>query len=316
MSPLSILRGRLASRYPLAAVLAGLLVAGLALTGCAVPPADRSGGPLLACATINPWGSILSELAGPRVRTVSIIDNPATDPHDYEPTPADARLIARAAVFVENGVGYDSWAARAVRADPEPHRQLVDVGRVTGTPDGGNPHRWYSPSNVQTVAAAITAALQRADPANSDYYARRRQQFLTVGLAGYHQLIDQLRQRYPGVPVGASESIVAPLVTALGLNLVTPSSFLRAVSEGTEPSTADKRRIDSQLANHRLTVYLLNSQNAVPDVAEQAAAARRAGIPVVTVTETLAPAGASFASWQVDQLRRLSEALASARSAR
>jgi len=316
MSQRSTRRSRLPHRHPLVALLAGLLLAGLAVTGCAVPATDRSGGPLLACATINPWGSILSELAGPRVRTVSIIDNPATDPHDYEPTPADARLIARAAVFVENGIGYDSWAARAVRADPEPHRQVVDVGRVTGTPDGGNPHRWYSPSDVQAVAAALTAALQRADPADADYYAQRRQQFLTVGLAGYHQLIGQLRQRYAGVAVGASESIVAPLVAAVGLNLITPDTFLRAVSEGTEPSTADKRLIDSQLANHRLAVYLLNTQNAVPDVAEQAAAARRAGIPVVTVTETLAPAGASFASWQVDQLRRLSEALADARSAR
>src|SRR3954447_26245919 len=99
-----------------------------ALPGCAVSAPPRTG-PLLACASINAWGSILAQLGGSHVRTTAIVRNPATDPRGYEPAPADAKLIAVAAVFVQNGAGYDSWAAKAVGADPEPNRQLVDVAR-------------------------------------------------------------------------------------------------------------------------------------------------------------------------------------------
>jgi zinc/manganese transport system substrate-binding protein len=57
-------------------------------------------------------------------------------------------------------------------------------------------------------------------------------------------------------------------------------------------------------------VYVFNSQNSTPDVARQVEAAKKAGIPVSTVTETLSPAGASFQDWQSTQLQALQTALA------
>jgi zinc/manganese transport system substrate-binding protein len=41
-------------------------------------------------------------------------------------------------------------------------------------------------------------------------------------------------------------------------------------------------------------------------------AARKQGIPVTTITETLAPASASFQGWQSHQLEALAAALAKA----
>ncbi|HEX2903253.1 MAG TPA: zinc ABC transporter substrate-binding protein [Jatrophihabitans sp.] len=303
------------SRASSARLLAGLLCTA-ALASCATTAPVRGGGTgsgtVVAVASINVWGSILAQLGGDRVHSIAIISNPNTDPHDYEPTPADARLIASAKLFVENGVGYDSWAAKAVKANPVAGRQVLDVGQLTGTPAGGNPHRWYSPTDVDTVADAITAALQRVDPADSGYFAERRKGFDSGPLGRYHQLISQLRARYAGTPVGASESIFAPLAAALGLDLITPPSFLKAVSEGTDPSAADKATIDNQVAGRQLKVYVYNSQNSTPDVSAQVTAARRAGIPVCAVTETLTPAGASFQDWQVSQLSALQSALAAA----
>ncbi|MFL6164409.1 MAG: metal ABC transporter solute-binding protein, Zn/Mn family [Jatrophihabitantaceae bacterium] len=279
-----------------------------ALAGCAVSAPRRSGA-LIACASINAWGSILAQLGGSRVHTTAIVRSPATDPHDYEPTPADAKLIATAAVFVQNGAGYDSWAGKAVRADPEPGRQVVDVARLTGTPAGGNPHRWYSPADVVAVADAITAALSRADPAGAGYFEQQHRRFIGTGLADYRRLIATIKARYAGTPVAASESVLSPLAEALGLDLITPPAFLKAISQGTDPSAADKATIDAQLAGQQVKVYVLNSQNSTPDVAEQVRAARRAGVPVVDMTETPSPAGSDFQDWQVRQLLALQVAL-------
>src|SRR5207247_2226935 len=117
---------------------------------------------------------------------------------------------------------------------------------------------------------------------------------------------------YAGTPVGASESIFAMLAPALGLNLLTPPGFLTAVSEGGDPTAADKATIDRQISTRQIMVYVYNSQNATPDVQAQVNAARAAGIPVVALTETLTPAGASFQDWQVAQLSSLRQALAQA----
>lgn len=291
--------------------LLALVLAAVALAGCATSPSTQaaSGGPIEVAASTNVWGSILSQLGGSRVRATSIISNPQTDPHAYEPTPADARTIAGSRVFVQNGIGYDPWAARSVAASPDENRTVIDVGKLVGTPDGGNPHRWYSPADVARVIDAISAGLKRADPADAEYYDSRRRSFQTDDLAQYHHLISDIKARYSGAPVGASESIFEPLSQALGLKLATPAGFLHAISEGTDPSAADKAASQAQLSRRAVRVYVYNGQNATPDVAAQLVTARRAGVPVVAVTETLNPPDANFQQWQVGQLQALQAAL-------
>jgi len=260
-------------------------------------------------ATTNAWGSIAAQLGGTHVRETSLITNPDTDPHDYEPTPADARTIAGAQVVVKNGVGYDPWADKLLAANPVPGRVVLDVGELVHVPDGGNPHRWYSPPDVRTVADQITADYTAADPADAAYFDAQKQTFLTQGLARYNQLISDIKATYAGTPVGASESIFSPLAAALGLSLITPPSFLKAISEGTDVSPADKATIDQQIATGAIKVYVFNSQNSTPDVAAQVTDAKQRGIPVSALTETLTPATASFQDWQSAQLVTLQAAL-------
>ena len=287
-------------------LLAGLLA--LASSACAVSPPGGSARPLTAVATTSAWGSLLAQLGGQRVRTLSLIDNPNTDPHDYEPTPADARALSLARLVVENGVGYDAWAALVLEASPDSRRVVLNVGHLAGVGDDGNPHLWYSPADVTKLIAAASDSLQQVDPQDASYFLARRTA-LEQKLARYRALITEIRRRYADVPIGASESVVVPLASALHLDLVTPAGFMRSVSEGIDPSAADKRAIDGQIRDRRIAVYVYNRQNSTPDVTDQVVEARKAGIPVVAWTETLTPQGASFQDWQVAQLESLRSAL-------
>ena len=301
----------LRARRLLGASLALSLLAGAAAAcggGSSASTASDSGR-IQVTAAENFWGSIASQLGGNKVALTSIITNPDTDPHDYQPTASDGRTIAQAQMVIFNGIGYDPWAPKLLAADSGNHPTVLDVGQLVGIPDGGNPHRWYSPSNVQTVISTITADYKQLDPKDSAYFDAQNEAFQTTGLARYNQLVNQIKAQYPGVPVGASESIFAPLAQALGLDLITPSTFLDAISEGTEPTAQDKATIDSQIKGHQISVYVYNSQNSTPDVQAQVKEARAAGIPVTTITETLAPASASFQAWQVNQLEGLANAL-------
>lgn len=293
------------------ATLTTLAIAASLLVACAPAALKRTDSPgtLRVVAAESVWGSIAAQLGGPRVTVRNIIESPAVDPHDYEPTADDARAMALADVVVVNGLGYDPWARALLAPGALGRRVVVDVGHVVGGHLGDNPHRWYNPDDVRAVAGAITAAYQQVNPAQSAYFAQRLTWFETTALGEYHRLITEIRTTFSGTPIGASESIFEMLIPALGLDLLTPPGFLRAISEGTEATTADRRTATRQLADHAVRLYLYNSQNATPEVRDQVALARREGIPVVSMTEMLSPPSATYQAWQTTQLRALLDAL-------
>ncbi len=290
--------------------LAVALVIATLLAGCGGAGSGAGpGGRLNVVAAEDSWGSIAAQLGGDRVAVTSIITNPAADPHDYEPTAGDARTLAEAQVAIVNGIGYDEWASKLLDASPSSERALIDVGDLLGLEAGDNPHQWYSPSAVHRAIAAISAEYERADPAEAAYFEHRRRGFERRGLAEYERLIAEIRRRYAGTAVGASESIFEPLAPALGLDLVTPEGFMDAISEGTEPSPSDKATADRQIADRQIALWVYNSQNATPDVQRLNDDARAAGVPIATVTETLTPEGATFQAWMARELREIEAAL-------
>jgi zinc/manganese transport system substrate-binding protein len=258
----------------------------------------------------NFWGSIAAQLGGSHVKVTSIINNPDADPHDYEPTTADARTVAGAQYTIVNGIGYDAWADKLLSANPADGRTDLKVGDLVGIKPGGNPHRWYSPDDVHKVIDQITSDYKSLDPGDAADFDKLKSTFETDGLAEYNRLISEIKTKYAGTPVGASESIVSPLADGLGLKMLTPDTFLSAISEGTDPTARDKSAIDEQIAGKQIKIYVYNSQNATPDVQAQVKAAQAKGIPVATVTETPTPAGVSFQDWQVRQLQGIEAALA------
>jgi zinc/manganese transport system substrate-binding protein len=287
------------------------LSVGLAACGGSVGTSNGSG-KLQVVAAENFWGSIARQLGGERVDVRSIIVNPNTDPHSYEPTASDGTALASSQLAIVNGVGYDGWAPKLLAANPAPRRTLLTVGDLLGLKPGKNPHQWYSPRSVTRVIDAIAAAYQRLDPGHASYFAAQKQRFETQDLADYNRLRGEIHNRYAGVPVGYSENIFEPLGTDLGLKLLTPASFAKAIAEGTDVNAQDKQTVDRQISGRKIKVWVLNSQNTTPDVQRLTSAAKANGIPVAAITETLTPASASFEQWQVAQLQGLLRALAQA----
>ncbi|MDB5179140.1 MAG: transporter substrate-binding protein [Patescibacteria group bacterium] len=287
------------------------VVVGLALAAKPGSQSSSQSGAIRVVAAENFWGSIAAQLGGDRVKVTNIINNPDTDPHSYEPTAADSRTVADARYVIINGIGYDPWMDKLLSASKTSAKTLK-VGDLVGIAPGGNPHQWYSPESVRAVIAHITESYKVLRPADAAYFDQQRTAYENNGLKQYNALISEIKSKYAGVSVGASESIFTPLAKSLGLNLITPESFLTAMSEGTDPTAADKAATDQQITGKQIKVYVYNSQNSSPDVTRQVDEAKTAGIPVVTITETPVPANSSFQDWQVDQLRRLRDNLAKA----
>jgi zinc/manganese transport system substrate-binding protein len=257
--------------------------------------------------TVDQWGDVVRQLGGQCVTLTTIITGTSGDPHDYEPTPADAASFQGAALVVRNGLDYDHWAEQAVEALPtEP--AVVDGGAVTGLEEGANPHLWYSPTDVEQMSEAITTELSKLAPAASSYFATQAQAW-QAQLEPYAEAIEEAKAAANGKSYGATEPIVEYLAEAIALRNATPAGFQQAAANESEPSPGDVNDFEQALRDRTMNVLVYNTQTegAVPE--QLRGVAEDAGVPVVEVTETLPPGQSSFVRWQVAQLEALVQAL-------
>jgi zinc/manganese transport system substrate-binding protein len=295
-------------------VLGALLV----LTGCssksskspssgplAAPPCPTA--PIKVVASVSQWGDIVSTLGGNCAKVTTVLVSSSVDPHDYEPSPADAVSLSRAQLVVVNGTGYDVWASK-LAATTVPNAPVVSAGEVTKTPDGANPHLWYKPSAVTAVADAVTAELTKLSASAADYFRGQRSTF-NADLKAYTDLIAKIKAEASGKTYAATESVFDYMAAALGLVNKTPGGYQRAIANETDPSPADIEAFRTALTHRQINVLIYNTQTQGSVQEKILAAAEHAGVPIVNVTETVAPGEKSFQSWQVGQLDRLAKAL-------
>src|SRR5688500_7040280 len=95
------------SAIALVAVLAVLLAAATA----PVPAQDK----LKVLASFSILGDFVRSVGGDRVE-VSLLVPPNGDAHVYSPSPSDARKVAAAKVVIINGLGFEGWMPRLVKA--------------------------------------------------------------------------------------------------------------------------------------------------------------------------------------------------------
>ena len=263
--------------------------------------------PLDVVVSVDQWGDIVSELGGSCTKVKTVLASSSVDPHDYEPSPSDAVAFAGAKMIVLNGADYDHWASD-LAATSAPSAPVVDAAKVTNTPDGANPHLWYRPTAVTTVADAVTAELSKLDTGAASYFAARRAAFDTE-LKPYLGLIDEIKTGASGRSYAATESVFDYQAAAVGLVDKTPPGFQRAAANESDPAPADIAAFRSALAARQIDVLVYNTQTEGSIPEQIRSAAEQAGVPVVDVTETVPPGQNSFVGWQDAQLTALAKAL-------
>lgn len=263
--------------------------------------------PLNVVVSVDQWGDIVRDLGGECAQVTTVLASSSVDPHDFEPSPADAATFAKAQLVVVNGADYDPWASKFA-ATSAPKAPVVDAGVVTKTAAGANPHLWYSPSAVVAVADAVTAELVKLAPEAKGYFADQRTAF-GASLEPYDKLRAAIKAGATGKTYAATESVFDYTAEDVGLVNATPPGYKTAAANESDPSPADLEAFRRALADRRIDVlvYNIQTEGSVPEQIRTAAEA--AGVPVVEVTETVPPGTTSFEAWQVAQLTALAKAL-------
>ncbi len=295
--------------------LAAVAITGLLLAACggAAPSSPAAPGIVRAVGAENQYANVISQIGGPYVQVADVESNPNTDPHNFEASPAVAQELAAAQLVVMNGLGYDAWAPKMLAASPAKGRMVIDVQTLLGLPDSTpNPHLWYDPSTMPAVAKQVAADLAKLQPGHATYFQANLRRF-DAALKPWTDALAAFRARYGGTPVAVTEPVADYMLQAAGCVIATPFSFQAAIMNGTDPSPQDVTLEQNLLEQHRVKVFLYNQQ--VTDTLTQSllSLAKRAGIPVVGVYETM-PAGYTYQAWMLAEVNALRQAVAAGKS--
>ncbi|MGH3778498.1 MAG: metal ABC transporter solute-binding protein, Zn/Mn family [Pseudonocardiaceae bacterium] len=282
----------------------------LGVAGCGAADQQASGNDRLTVVTsTDVWGSVARAVAGDAADVKSIINDPSADPHAYESKPADAAEVTNADLVVFNGGGYDDFMPKileSVGAKPTVEAFALETQKPA---DGAlpNEHVWYDLSVVQSVAQQVAEKLGQRDPGQAQQFTARAQAFRTE-LDGLESKLAGIARATRGQQVAMTEPVAQYLITAAGLTDATPAEFLEAVEEETDPPAAAVAATKDLFAQRQVRALVYNPQAETPVTSQIRAESEAAGIPVVTMTETL-PENADYRGWMSGQIDALSAAL-------
>ncbi len=290
-------------------LLASLLMAVLSLAACGPTSAAATAGRIPAVGAENEYANVISQIGGRYVSVSAIMSNPNTDPHTFEASPSVAEVVSGARLVVQNGLGYDTFMNKIEAASPNSQRQVITVQSLLGLPDSTpNPHLWYKPGTMPAVAAAVEKDLAEDQPAHRSYFAANLARF-DDSLSAWTSALSEFASRHPNTPVAVTEPVADYMLQAAGCDIMTPFPLQAAIMNGTDPSPEDVSVEQNLLADHKVAVFLYNQQVTDPLTASFLALAKRAGVPVVGVYETMPTPGYDYQTWMMAELQALRKAV-------
>jgi zinc/manganese transport system substrate-binding protein len=284
---------------------------GVALLGsaCSSTTGIRRGGTVAAVGAENQYANVIAQIGGRYVEVSAIVSNPNTDPHSFEASPSVAAEVSAAQLVVQNGAGYDTFMNTIEAASPNPKRRVIDVQETLGLANSTpNPHLWYKPETMPAVAKAVAGDLSALDPSHADYFRANLARF-DRSLTPWLQAIGELRAGHPSTPVATTEPVADYMLEAAGTDNETPWALQADIMNGVDPAPEDITRQDSLFTGHKVRVFLYNEQ--VTDSITQSflELAKKNGIPVVGVYETMPTPGYDYQTWMLAEVRALERAV-------
>lgn len=275
--------------------------------------------PLTVVASFSILGDLTQRIGGDRVQVHTLV-NPGADAHVYQPTPSDARTLARAQLVIVNGLGFEGWIERLIKSSGYRGELLVasrGIDAMAQAPSGKqhahdhrsavDPHAWQDLSNARRYVANIADALGAADPANRAHYqanATRLNQAIAT-------LDNEIRTTFNAIPserrrVVTSHDAFAYFGRAYGIRFIAPVG----VSTDAEPSAGDVGAIIRQIRREQIRAMFIENI-ADPRLLERISRESGARIGGTLYSDSLSPPGTAADSY-LGMMRRNAKTLAAA----
>jgi len=214
---------------------------------------------LKVVATFSILADFVKNVGGDRVDARTLV-GPNGDAHVYQPSPSDAKTLADAKVVFVNGLGFEGWMERLIKASGSKApvvtatkgvkpRKSDDVG-------GADPHAWQSVANAKIYVANIRDGLSAADPAGKASYEASAAAYL----AQLDALDAEVKAAIEKIPADRRRIITTHdafgyFAAAYGVSFIAP----QGVSTESEVSAKDVAKIITQIRKQRIPAVFLEN---------------------------------------------------------
>ena len=240
--------------------------------------------------TTNVYSDIAKNIVGKYGTATAIIDKSSVDPHDFDPTTADAKKVAQANIIVANGLGYDSWMNKLAKSvDKKP----VLVGEdLMGLKSGDNPHIWYNLDMPTKYVDYLVKRLSKLDKKHAAYFKENGEKYLAK-----IDKIKQLAQANKGdqKPVFVSEPVFDYALQEAGYK-IGDKKFEEAIENGTDPSPKTINEMNNAIKQKKIAFFVNNTQASSSTVKSFVKLAKKNNVPVLNVRETI-PNNTTYLAW-------------------
>lgn len=223
---------------------------------------DSAPGRFKVLATFSILGDFVRNVGGDRVEVATLVGRDG-DAHVYAPAPADAKKVADAKVLVTNGLGYEGWMNRLLKASGTKAPVVVATrgikerkARDSHGHGEADPHAWQSIANAKVYVANIRDALIAADPAGKAAYEANAAAYL----AKLDALDQEVKAAVAAIPAERRKIITTHdafgyFEQAYGVAFIAP----QGVSTEAEPSARDIARIVTQVKKQKIPAVFLEN---------------------------------------------------------
>ncbi len=262
------------------------LLAGPALLATPVAAQAR----LSVLASFSILADMARQVGGERAAVTALV-GPGVEPHGFEPRPADAAALSTTGLVLRNGLGFEPWLDRLIRAATyrgpvatasEGITPRLVESRGPRVPD---PHAWQDLRLGQSYVRRIAIALEAADPDGAAAYRENAARYLTrLG-----ELDLWVRAQIASVPA-ARRKVVTTHEAFDYFGAAYGVTFLAAqgVTGDADPSAAGLARLIRQIRAERVSALFLETR-ANPAALRRIAEETGAAIGGTLYADTLSP---------------------------
>lgn len=320
-----------------------VIVSALLLSACtSTAPAEGTAGAdggdtvLNVVTSTSVYADVARAIGGEHVNVKAIVDKTSQDPHSYEATSRDMLALSKADVIVANGGGYDPFMDSLAGGLELPVGAVLHAVDFTETADGHeehgedpaatateetpaagahaghdhsgmNEHVWYDVHTVGALAQGIARKYSELMPDKATEFEDAARAFDAQADAVTDH-IESLRVLTEGKSFAMTEPLAYYMLTEAGLSDATPSGFSAAMEAGEDVSPLLLKHLNDGLREGKYALLALNTQTSGPQTDKVRSIAQDAGVPVLSLTETL-PEGQTYISWMESNVHELEVSL-------
>jgi zinc/manganese transport system substrate-binding protein len=256
--------------------------------------------PLPVVATFSVLGDMTRQIGGEHIKLTTIV-GPGADSHSFEPTPQDVKALSEAKVLILNGVGFEGWLPRMIKAAgfdgmqvlatrTASLRHLDESEQAHNDPNHNHgdtdvdPHAWQDLRNGMIYAQNIADGLSQADPAHRAYNQKRAKAYI----AQMKKIDTEIRMAFAEIPesrrkVISSHDAFGYFAAAYGIKFIP----VVGLSNEAEPSAHELAALIKQVKKENVAGVFVES-TANPKIIRQIARETGAKIGGTLYSDSLA----------------------------